>query len=439
MDTAALDPVIAAGLGTVPTRTFTFIVDPVYAPELAAPEHSGLRALIEDLRDLSPAITARLLMPSTEGVDADQLGDLFEPVGALADAAPLSLSRYMAEEDRVRLETANQTDHSLRLFGIATANRADGVVTDAAPLVGTRYPLLQHHRIRLIPTAELLDVVEVCAHGHSVFWSGLNPVRSLTPDIYYQWTHWKGRRLANWFSTVQGRLNEDTREALRNVILNRYPFILYSRDMVRFHELQLDHFSRRGLWRRFSTPLGYFMTNFYLHLWGMLEHLTMIAKYTLGLTVRDRDCGIKSERLLTALREQRPGLVAFLERQTIADWIAAMADARHAAAHRSMLLPTDIVAETEESRKTDDEIRAILHREDPALYRLFSGAMLEEFERQSIEHWRFERLRKIATNAVVVSKEAGGYIRFPVDSVDHDLQMLNGAIDAFLVALFGSR
>jgi hypothetical protein len=32
-----------------------------------------------------------------------------------------------------------------------------------------------------------------------------------------------------------------------------------------------------------------------------------------------------------------------------------------------------------------------------------------------------------------------GYIRSPVDSVDYDLGMLNGVMDAFLVGLFNQK
>jgi hypothetical protein len=112
-----------------------------------------------------------------------------------------------------------------------------------------------------------------------------------------------------------------------------------------------------------------------------------------------------------------------------------MADARHAAAHRSMLLPTDIVADTRESQKSDDEIRRILRREEPDFYALFSGPLLEELEKQKIWHWRLDRTRKVATNVFVVDTEKGRYLRFPVDSVDEDLALLNAIIDAFLVRL----
>lgn len=64
--------------------------------------------------------------------------------------------------------------------------------------------------------------------------------------------------MARWFNRVSSSLTPpDHHENVRNATLNRYGFILYSRDMVRFYELQLDHFTRRGLYRRFGGMLAY--------------------------------------------------------------------------------------------------------------------------------------------------------------------------------------
>ena len=279
-------------------------------------------------------------------------------------------------------------------------------------------------------------MVEVIAHGHSIFWSTESPERRLTSDVYYPMNHWKQKRLANWYWPKQQKFDEDLRANVHSALINRYALIAYSRDMVRFYELQLDYYHRRGLWRAFGTLLGYHMTNFYLYLWGMLEHLTLIAKYEKKLALEERACGILSPKFWEEFGKLDPILRAHICEGLIREWIAAMADARHAAAHRAMLLPNDIVVETEESKKSDSEISAILRKEDPGFYKLLPKEMIEVLEPQKIAHWRHWKLRTIATNAVVVKKESEGYIRFAVMSIDHDLMLLNAVIDAFLVRLF---
>jgi hypothetical protein len=312
-------------------------------------------------------------------------------------------------------------------------------VTADEVFVERRYDLLQHHRIRIVPVAEFTDVIEVCAHGHSIFWAASNSERRLNSDVYYQLHHWKQKRLASWYWANQKNLEVDLRDNVHSALINRYALIAYARDMVRFYELQLDHYQRRGLWRPFGTLLGYHMTNFYLYLWGMLEHLTLIANQARKLGLRERDCGIESPKLWKALGKSDPELRAWVRGDLIRKWTTQMADARHAAAHRAMLLPNDIITETAESQKTDAEIAAILREEDPKFYALLPEPMIKAFERQKIEHWRHWKRRTLATNVVVVKKESGAYIRFAVMSVDHDLMMLNAVIDAFLARLFSRR
>ena len=184
--------------------------------------------------------------------------------------------------------------------------------------------------------------------------------------------------------------------------------------MVRFYELQLDYFHRRGLWRAFGTLLGYHMTNFYLYLWGMLEHLAVIANRAKKLGLPERDCGIGSPKFWQLLGERDAALRAYIRDGAIREWTSAMADARHAAAHRAMLLPNDIVSETEKSQKTDGEIAAILRKEDPEFYRLLPEPMIKALEPMKIDHWRHWNRRTLATNAVVVNKESGGTFDSPL-------------------------
>lgn len=51
-----------------------------------------------------------------------------------------------------------------------------------------------------------------------------------------------------------------------------------------------------------------------------------------------------------------------------------------------MLLPNDILSETEESQKSDAEIAAILRDENPTFYSLLPETMIAAFEPQKIEH-----------------------------------------------------
>jgi len=395
-----------------------------------------------DLRRAERPVIVRVFVPPRPGARWQQgatrhLAIPFEEI--ILENIPDFVPHQVIQGDHGPVLVGDTPDgrQALALLALTRAAEADGIMTDGAALIGLRYPLLQHHRIRVIPLSELTDWVEVCAHGHSLFWSASYPYKGLGVDLFYQWTHWKNRRLAEWFFRIQARItNEVLTENLRSLMLNRYPFILYSRDMVRFYELQMDHFARKGFPRTFTTPLGYYLTSFYLYLWGVLEQLTIIANHVRGLELRDRDCGIRRETFWEEFGRREPALWRFMESPKVSEWVGAMADVRHAAAHRSMLLPSALVQETEESRRNDDEIREILKSEDPEFYEVMSGEMQRALEPQRISLWRMDHMETIGENVVVVRREVGGYIRFAVDSVDYDLTMLNAIMDAFLVTLF---
>lgn len=428
---------------TVPTRRFAFVFDPKFLPHLFAPDFSGIIALLHDLQRIDPPVRIAFLFPQYL-CDADVRGYADRARSVLStieqpDSVPeITFSKRIPRKHRNRLPGATADgQRAVALLALCDFLQADGIVTDEPRLVEARYPILQHHRLRVIPLSECADWIEVCAHGHNVFWSATEYSRNLTVDVFYQWTHWKNSRLARWFSASTSSFAAfGVQEDMRNATLNRYPFLLYSRDMVRFYELQMDYFTRRGLQRRFSTPLGYYVSNFYLHLWGALDHLTVIAMKVLALEIERRACGIESKRFWRALAIKKPGLRTFMRSPKMVQWVSMMADMRHAAAHREMLLPTVLVEESEGYNKSDAEVSELLNREEPDFYAGLSGDARVVLEPHRIWLWKVNQLKTIATNIVVVEKVKGGYIRSPVDSVDYDLDMLNAIMDAFFVALF---
>src|SRR5262249_9079575 len=112
----------------------------------------------------------------------------FVPNEHMDEAAREALGGESAEQQRRRA-----------LLALADDAQVDGLVTDDDVLVGRRYDLLQHHRIRIVPVAEFGDVIEVCAHGHSIFRAADSSELQLTSDTYYQTQHWKQKKLARWF------------------------------------------------------------------------------------------------------------------------------------------------------------------------------------------------------------------------------------------------
>jgi hypothetical protein len=356
---------------TTPTRRFTFLFDPKYLSRLSEPHLAGIVPMVQALRNIDPPIVITFIRPVSLGEREDasySARSVFSDIARDDDVPRITLSKDLSARHRRALSHAVD-DRAVRLLSLSEFIQADGIITDEPSLNEARYKLLEHHQARIIPINECADWFEVCAHGHGVFWSTTERRRTFTVDLFYQWAHPKGRRLAKWFSDWRARLEaRGIDEDIRNLILNRYPFLLSSRDMVRFYELQMAHFTRRGLQRRFSVPLGYYLSNFYLHLWGTLDHLTVVANKTLVLGLEQRSCGIESIRFWRAFGTKDRTVRAIMRAPKTIQWIDVMAHMRHAAAHRDMLLPTVLVKETDAYKKTDPEISAILETEDPDFY-----------------------------------------------------------------------
>ena len=370
--------------------------------------------------------------------DASRLSSPFASLETV-NSQNLQLEKNIPAEVREPLLAGTaEANRCLTLLSTADAQQVDGIVTNDERLINARYPLYQWHRIRIIPIDEFGDTVEIFAHGHSVFWSSISEERYMTFDLFYQRLHSKGYRFARWFFQVEDQLlTNDLRESLRSALLNRYPFILYCRDMIRFYELQRDFFKRRGQERRFSMGVGFYVSTFYLFLWGMLEHLTIIAKWARTLKIDERHCGIRSTKFWTEFTEIDSRLKHFLDQRGINEWISVMAEMRHAAAHRDLALPTEILAETEDSKKTNKEILDILKQEHSSMYQsVIFAPIIKSFEPMMIRLWRIKKMRTIAPSAVVLTVKGNKVVRDPVMSVDYDLQYLTAVMDAFLVTLF---
>ena len=97
----------------------------------------------------------------------------------------------------------------------------------------------------------------------------------------------------------------------------------------------------------------------------MLDQLTLIAKYVKNLSLADKNCGISSDLFWDEMRPKEKALVRFMKDPPIRPWIEIMSDMRHRAAHSLIPMPAEVLTETEESQKTEDEILENLKKENP--------------------------------------------------------------------------
>jgi hypothetical protein len=430
---------------TLPTRDFVLILDPYCLEVLLAPPLRTALTLIRDFATLAPPITVNLIFPHyLATADQQTLAETgLAPLIPFHDegAVPvLTLSRDIRGRVRGRIERgAEGEQRGLRLLALAHSLKADGIVTAVPSLVEPRHELLRHHRFRIVPPEEFPDLVEVCARGHDVPCAALPAAPTYLPaGTLYQFAHWKGRLLFNWFNHVAPSLSADAplRELLRSALLNRYAFVLRARDMVRFYQLQADRHVRYGQKIPvFREPLNYHLTAFYTHGWGMLDTLAQIANRRLVLRLNPFRCHINRDDFLQALGNKRPGLRRFV-REHGGQWVPIIGDVRHPIAHSALRLQSDLVAATADSKKSDEEIASILRDEDPDFYTILPPGLVKDLEPMMIANWRLNKMKIVSDDVINIEKAEGGYFRQPVASIDFDLDRINAFIDAFLVGCF---
>lgn len=427
---------------TLPTRHFMFILDPECIFFLQQKPYKNVIHLIQDLKALSPSVVISFLFPNYLADSAAiSLATVFKSIVFQipnAKAVPAFNPDVALKKEIGELLIGEPSQKARALLALSDEVQADGLITNNEILIQARYALAQYHRIRIVPLDEFADVTEVCAHGHSIFWSATSFERRWPVDTFYPAFHWKAARYYKWWNATQAKLTNDAaRGNLRSALANRYVFLLYSRDMIRFYELQREHFSRRGLMQRFWMPLGYHVTNFYSLLWGMLDQLTVIAKHIKNLSILEKKCAIRSKDFWKEFGPIDPGLKTFIKSKLIEEWIKKMADMRHSASHQTIPIPTTIVVDTEDSKKSDDEILQIIKTEYSVIYSLLPQEHIKVWETEMIMGWKIRHMKTIAPSVVKIIGEDGTiYLWDPVSNVDYDLERLNAIMDAFLVSLF---
>lgn len=58
------------------------------------------------------------------------------------------------------------------------------------------------------------------------------------------------------------------------------------------------------------------------------------------------------------------------------------------------------------------------------------------FKEQAVPQWRDSKRERLADHTVYLKNKQGHYFRSPVVCIDHDLSMLTGIMDTFLVGIF---
>jgi len=424
-------------------KTFVFLIDPrFFNPRLKY----RLITFIRDLISADPPVSIYLavpfyLNPSSRNFYTGNMRSPFVEVQkweGILSAFELSSKISVTHLDK--LKSSEQTSKiSLELIALAHYLQADGIVTNDGVLTKGKHALYQHHLLRIFSDDEFENAVEKIAHGNSIFWSVIDAQRRWTFDTFYPLLNPENKKLTEWFDLAHtgGNHKQEVLRSLNSIIRNRYPFLLYARDMVCYYQFQRDYFTRRGLMQRFGMAIGYHMATFYFLLWGMLDHLANLTNIVCDLKINERRCGIRSKLFLKSIEKEKIELRNFLDSDTIKSWIDQMADVRHKASHDEIPIPTKFLIKTPESTKSDDEIITELRKEYSLLIEIMPPDFLNVWLKNAIPVWRVRKMESLADDAIFIKRKDGSmYMRGAVISIDHDLDQLTEIIWKFFSLLF---
>jgi len=97
------------------------------------------------------------------------------------------------------------------------------------------------------------------------------------------------------------------------------------------------------------------------------------------------------------------------------------------------MIPTAVLMHTDESQKSDEELKKELQKERPYFY---SMPYAEVFEKTEIDLLRVKKMRKLFRRVINIRKEEKAYLYDPVLGLDYELNMMNKFINKFLEKSF---
>ena len=176
----------------LPTRSFNFILSPDCLSYVKLmPVFHLLRNFIINC----PKISIDIVIPSYIKAQVDltflEIFKLpFNIMNTPRDIKNIELNELIGD-DILNKITDNTViaKEAIALLSLSEFFKSDGIITNNALLIEARYKFYQYHYIRITPLDEFPDIIDIIAHGNSIFISTSSSIGILPFDIFYQFTH----------------------------------------------------------------------------------------------------------------------------------------------------------------------------------------------------------------------------------------------------------
>jgi hypothetical protein len=270
--------------------------------------------------------------------------------------------------------------------------------------------------VLLTDTSFLIPYAEYFSRGHDVPWS----FRSMTwynPwTTFYQMSEERTFKLANEVLYLANQKNapREAQETGRTLVQNRLPNLCYTRDRLLFYDIQLLAAKRTG-WKRqkFLFEIGYYLTFYYLTLYGVFDHAALFVSHLLQLGLPEKQVGATYKSFLDALEKKSAPLFAVFTDTKNKEFIERIGYLRNLAAHRGTVMP-GIVVEALEREPTEEELDADIRADgkDYLIHLLPAGKAQEDVRKMLRSNARMARYEKGKVLEGVALIQTGGKTAF---------------------------
>lgn len=300
---------------------------------------------------------------------------------------------------------------SVTLKKISETELANGAETalacDADVLVVTNrdwFPYvedLEDLGLFLTDTGFLKNYSEIFVRGHDVPWAFTRKIWNLSWNAFYHMTEQRtlNNGLQFLYEIQKKQVNADARETGRSLVNNRLPNICFTRDRLRFYEIQ-KLTARRGKWKRqqFAFEISYYLNFYYPLIYGGFDQVALLVNHCLQLGLAEKDVGATYKGFLQALEAKNAQLHGIFVDANVVAFMKRIGALRHYASHRGSVAPGKVL-KAPEKELSDDEADAMIAEAgmDDLLRYIPEGEMRAAFRESLRYKFRVEHYEREGT------------------------------------------
>lgn len=360
---------------------------------------------------------------------------------------PYSVIDFFSEK---MIPDANARLIQNELLTVAVSHKIPFILSDFEVAREQEIDLIKQYNISILKRPALEEKVKSFLQGFYNYYKFTSMQGINSPDIAHAMSDPLHSKLYTFDNKIKlTQLSIEAKERVRSFVHNRYIDILITIERVTFYKVQqqISDIERNILENKepqFHGSIRYYLNYYLLLLWGYVDHMCLIVNdvfefgYDEETDAGRRSIGFRNSKNKKEYLEKIKGidenLYNFVLSKEFQEWLDILGQLRHKNAHKEMISPSPLLQPTDASKISDEEIDAILYRDNPPIEegvaKLLPPSMVEYQKVLDRQHYRISKMDKLFDHVAIVK---GGFLD-PVARISIDIEQLNKLTDLFLKA-----